>query len=168
MRRMRGLIVAGLALALASGCSGGSQPEASDKPARKAAAAGPAGKDAKLTAKAEDYHYDPTGKRDPFVSFVKSLVREQAGAVASPLERFDLSQLTVSAIVWGTEKPRALVLDPQGKGYIVGEGTPIGKNDGKIVRIGDNTVVVKETYVDFLGKATTKDIEMRVHGGKGG
>ena len=51
---------------------------------------------------------------------------------------------------------------PRGPRYVVQEGTPIGKNSGEVIRIGDTTVLVKETYVDYLGEATTKEIEMRV------
>ena len=70
--------------------------------------------------------------------------------------------LSLVAVVWGTARPRALVTDPSGRGYVVQEGTPIGKNDGQVIRIGDTTMLVRETYVDYLGAATTKEIEMRV------
>jgi type IV pilus assembly protein PilP len=116
----------------------------------------------------EDFRYDPTGKADPFRSFVKAFLAAQESSATSPLEKFDLSQLHVSAIIWGNEDPRALISDPSGKGYIVSEGTSMGKNRGRVVRIDDNLVLVKETYVDFHGKATTKDIEMRLHPIQGG
>jgi type IV pilus assembly protein PilP len=68
----------------------------------------------------------------------------------------------VVAVVWGTQRPRALVTDPSGRGYVVQEGTKVGKNDGQVIRIGDTTMLVRETYVDYLGAATSKEIEMRV------
>ena len=108
------------------------------------------------------YAYDPTNKRDPFRSFVLDQKLRMANHERGPLEQFDLSQLSVVAVVWGTARPRALVTDPSGRGYVVQEGTPIGKNDGEVIRIGDTTVLVKETYVDYLGEATTKEIEMRI------
>jgi hypothetical protein len=79
------------------------------------------------------------------------------------LERFDLSQLIVMGIIWGVDEPRALVRDPTGKGYIVRTGTPIGKNKGRILRIEDNKVVVKETYLDHLDRATTKEVELELY-----
>ena len=116
-----------------------------------------------------EYRYDPTGKPDPFRSFVFALQNPKTGGgSASPLERFDLSQLRLRGVIWGNDQPRALVMDPAGKAYIVAQGTPIGKNEGRIVQITDNGVTVKETYVDFLGKATTKDIELRLHERQGG
>src|SRR5262245_56740355 len=115
------------------------------------------------------YTYDPTGKRDPFRSFVwdrpdKMAMNEEAG----PLGQFDLSQLEVIAVVWSTGNARALVEDPSGESYIVGQGAAIGKNRGHVVSIGDNVVVVKATYVDYLGQDTTKDVEMRMRRSEGG
>jgi type IV pilus assembly protein PilP len=115
------------------------------------------------------YSYDPTGKRDPFRSFVWDRPdKMQAIAEAGPLGQFDLSQLEVVAVVWRTGNARALVEDPSGESYIVGEGAAIGKNRGHVVSIDDNTVVVKETYVDYLGQETTKDVEMRMRRSEGG
>jgi hypothetical protein len=37
-----------------------------------------------------------------------------------------------------------------------------------VISIDDNTVVVKETYVDYLGQETTKDVEMRMRRSEGG
>jgi type IV pilus assembly protein PilP len=115
-----------------------------------------------LVAGGAGYAYDATNKRDPFRSFVLDQAQRMANHERGPLEQFDLSQLSVVAVVWGTARPRALVTDPSGRGYVVQEGTPIGKNDGEVIRIGDTTVLVKETYVDYTGEATTKEIEMRV------
>jgi type IV pilus assembly protein PilP len=115
------------------------------------------------------YSYDPTGKRDPFRSFIWEREDKLAqNADAGPLGQFDLSQLEVVAVVWRTGNARALVEDPSGESYIVGEGAAIGKNRGHVVEIGDNTVVVKETYVDYLGQETTKDVEMRMRSSEGG
>ena len=58
--------------------------------------------------------------------------------------------------------------DPSGESYIIAEGSPIGKNSGHVIAIHDSAVVVKETYVDFLGQETTKDIEMRLRRNEGG
>jgi type IV pilus assembly protein PilP len=114
-----------------------------------------------LVATGKDYEYDATGKRDPFRSFVDEQKLKLAKHERGPLEQFDLNQLTVVAVVWGTERPRALVQDPSGRGYVIQVGTPIGKNDGLVLQIGDNSVLVRETYVDYLGAQTTKEIEMR-------
>jgi type IV pilus assembly protein PilP len=118
---------------------------------------------------ASDYRYDPYGKRDPFRSFIWDRPdRMEQAAEAGPLEQFDLSQLEVVAVVWRTGNARALVQDPSGESYIIGQGASVGKNQGRVLSIDDNSVVVKEIYVDYLGQETTKDIEMRMRRNEGG
>lgn len=115
------------------------------------------------------YSYDSTGKRDPFRSFEwERPDRRNPDELRGPLEKFDLGQLDLVAVVWKTDNAKALVKDPSGQSYIIGNGTKIGKNDGRVMKIGDNSVVVKETYVDHLGQKSTKDIEMRIRGSQGG
>ena len=65
-------------------------------------------------------------------------------------------------MVWETNRPRALVADPSGQVYVVREGDPIGTNEGAVMRIDDNLMLVRETYVDTMGEPTTKETEMRV------
>lgn len=116
-----------------------------------------------------DFVYDPTGKRDPFRNFKwerPDRIRDRQ--VSGPLEQFDLSQLSLVAVVWKTGNARALIQDPSGESYIVAEGARIGKNEGYVTAIDDNMVRVKETYVDFLGRETTKDIELRMRRNEGG
>ncbi len=115
----------------------------------------------------QEYVYDPSGKRDPFRSFILTVDNERKDS-RGPLEQFDLAQLTVVAVVWGTDRPRAVVADPSGRGYIVREGTYMGKNEGRIIEIADNALTVKETYVDYFGETTSKDVTMRVRGEKEG
>jgi Tfp pilus assembly protein PilP len=116
------------------------------------------------------YSYDETGKRDPFRSFLMERAERLAleAQVRGPLEQFDLSQLSLEGVVWQTGNARALVSDPSGETYIIAEGARIGKNDGRVISIEDNMVRVKETYVDYLGRETTKDIEMRMRRNEGG
>jgi type IV pilus assembly protein PilP len=116
----------------------------------------------------QGYTYDPTGKRDPFRSFVLEEAAKRNKGERGPLEQFELGQISLQAVVWGTDKPRALVTDPQGRDYIVKEGTPIGKSSGVVTKIGDNMVVVRETYEDTIGGRTEKDIEMRIRQSQGG
>jgi type IV pilus assembly protein PilP len=115
----------------------------------------------------KEYTYDPTGKRDPFRSFIFTAETQTRNA-RGPLEQFDLAQLKVVAVIWGTDRARAVVADPSGRGYIVREGTYMGKNEGRIIEIADNALVVKESYVDYFGETTTKDVTMRVRVDKEG
>ena len=112
--------------------------------------------------------YDPIGRRDPFRSFILDRLREDDEAIKGPLEEYDLSQLEVAGMVWRGAKRRALVIDPSGQGYVVEEGDKIGKNDGRVLEIGDSTMRVREEYVDFHGEKTTKEIDMRIRQSQGG
>ena len=113
--------------------------------------------------------YDRTDLRDPFRSFEwerKELASETVEG--GPLEQFDVSQLSVIAVVWKTGSARALVEDPGGESYIIAKGTRIGKNDGRVTKIDDNLVVVNESYEDYLGNVTQKDVELRIRRSEGG
>ncbi len=113
-----------------------------------------------------DFVYDVRDRRDPFRSTFWS--RPAKKAPRGPLEQYELGQLSVSAIVWETNRPRALVTDPGGLAYVVREGSRVGKNDGLVIHIGDNLVLVKETYIDFAGEQSTKDVEMKIRRSQGG
>jgi Tfp pilus assembly protein PilP len=142
-----------------------------DDPAPPAAAPDTAVAGGGLTAEGtvtEGYTYQAEGKRDPFRSFVLEHEKELSEHERGPLEQFDLNQLQVVAVVWDTNRPRALIEDPSGRDYIVSQGTAIGKNEGLVIRIDDNTVLVRETYVDYIGEKTQKEIEMRVRSTQGG
>lgn len=115
----------------------------------------------------QDYFYDPRGKRDPFRS-IRFLNADEQEVPAGPLEGFELAQLELSAVIWDHDNPRALILDPGGRSYIVREGASIGKNKGQVIHIGDNLVLVKETYENFAGEQTTKDVELRIRLSQGG
>ena len=112
--------------------------------------------------------YDPLGRRDPFRSFILDRLREDDEAIKGPLEEYDLSQLELAGMVWRGEKRRALVIDPSGQGYVVEEGDKIGKNDGRVLEIGDSVIRVREEYVDFHGEKTMKEIDMRIRQSQGG
>jgi type IV pilus assembly protein PilP len=159
LRILRCVCALGLFAVLAAGC--GSKDKADPNAAKPAAPK--VAKREPEAAVAVAYHYDPTDKVDPFKSYIRREVTLEGDDTSSPLERFDLSQLLVMGIIWGVDEPRALIKDPTGKGYIVRTGTPIGKNKGRILRIEDNKVVVKETYLDHLDRATTKEVELELY-----
>ena len=113
------------------------------------------------------YVYQSDGRRDPFRS-IHFVDDEVPTTGFGPLGDFELGQISVVAVVWDTRRPRAVVTDPGGRAFIVHEGSPIGKNSGRVVHIGDNLLLVKETYVDFEGNQSTKDVEIRIRRSQGG
>ncbi len=107
--------------------------------------------------------YSSAGKRDPFQPLpLRAQVKRRPRENLSPLERYDLGQLQLVGIVWDAKAPRAMVEDAAGLGYVVGVGTSIGPNDGKIKEIKRTEVVIEETYIDFYGARKNRQVSMKL------
>ena len=92
--------------------------------------------------------YDPAGKRDPFKPFIRLVDIPMAGpapVVVPPIQRYPLDQFRISGIVWMSGKPQAMVVDPEGNTYFLGDGDRIGNKDGEIVEVRENGLLVEET-----------------------
>ena len=98
------------------------------------------------------WKYDPTGKPDPFKSFIlaAAIQEETAPKVVrrqlTPLQKMPLSEIEagLKAIIWGQLGSKALVEDATGKGYVVQEGTYVGQHDGIVKKIYQDRIVVEE------------------------
>ena len=123
---------------------------------------------ASLASAAGSYQSAATIGRDPFRSILFEMRRAEEAAPRAPLEQFDLGQIAVLAVIWDAVKPRALIMDPGGRSFVIEEGSRVGKNSGRVVDIGDNVVLVRETYVNYAGERITKDIAMRIRSSQGG
>jgi len=111
------------------------------------------------------YTYDPTGKTDPFRSFIAEQEAMEEKAKRKPktyLETLDLSQLELIAIVVGAKGNYAMVKDSKGTGHVIQKGTAIGTNGGFVERITDKEVVIREEYKDFKGAVRYKDIAKKL------
>jgi len=113
--------------------------------------------------------YNPEGKLDPFAS----LYREKPVAVAvtkettirrplTPLEKVDLSQLKLVAIIRASSGNSALVEEASGKGYIIKKGTYIGTRSGKVGKILPDRIIVEEEVKDFNGKVSVREVEVKL------
>jgi type IV pilus assembly protein PilP len=106
--------------------------------------------------------YNPEGKLDPFEPlFKKEPVSLAVGKKKitrrkplTPLERINLSQLSLVGIIRSPSGNRALVQEATGKGYVVKKGTYIGTNSGKIVQILKDRVIIEEESEDIYGKVS--------------
>lgn len=118
----------------------------------------------KKPAEPQTPRYSPSGRRDPFLPMqlrtkaVSSRPRENL----SPLERYDVGQLKLVAIVWNTKEATAMVEDSAGLGYVIKVGTPIGSNEGKVKAIKPSEVVIEESYTDFYGVSKNRDVSMKL------
>lgn len=121
------------------------------------------------------YRYEARGKVDPFVPFINKVVERLAekkrkkGAL-SPLERVDVTQLKVIGILWEPEnsnQARAMVELPDGKGFILEKGMVVGRNEGKVVKITPDTVIVEEESMNIFGEVEKKEVVLKLHPKKG-
>jgi type IV pilus assembly protein PilP len=111
------------------------------------------------------YTYDPTGKIDPFKSFIAEQEEMEEKAKRRPktyLETLDLSQLELIALIVGAKGNYAMVKDSKGTGHVIQKGTAIGTNGGFVERITDKEVVIREEYKDFKGTVRYKDIAKKL------
>jgi type IV pilus assembly protein PilP len=107
---------------------------------------------------AEEYYYNPAGKRDPFQSFLKTGTPEDNSRDWPPLQRWDLDKYALRGIIWNTQAPRALMLDPEGTGHVVKLGTYVGRNWGKVTSISEGCVVITEEYQTLDGELVVNPV----------
>ena len=107
------------------------------------------------------YIYDPTGKTDPFKSFIaiqEEMEEKKKRKPRTYLETVDLSQLELSVIITSTKGNWAMVRDSKGLGHVIKKGTFIGTNGGIVHEITDKAVIIREEFRDFRGRKKFKDI----------
>jgi Tfp pilus assembly protein PilP len=142
-------------------------------PEAKAPAAQPAEAQAQAQAKKVEpvALYDPRGKRDPFVSFIKVEELRKTGigtALLPPLQRYDLGELKFVGVIWTKKGAMGLVEDAEGKGYSVTVGTRIGRSGGVVSRITGKEILVREAFVGNRGEKIVREsgIQLTTAGGK--
>lgn len=95
----------------------------------------------------KSYYFDATKiKRDPFQP------AEDAGNNRNLLIAFDVTRFQLVAVLTGMGSSKAMIMLPNKETEIIKIGDKIGKNNGKVHRINDSEVVIKESYKDYQGK----------------
>lgn len=115
-----------------------------------------------------DFEYVLENRPDPFIPFIT----EKAAASTvdmneivdtseplSGMQLFEPGQLSLVALLKKERKNMAMVEDFTGKGYILLEGTKIGRR-GMVKNITSNGVVIEETAVTRAGKEIITEIVM--------
>ncbi len=112
-----------------------------------------------------EFQYNPLGKPDPFKPFIElTPVRERVRTTPlTPLQKYDISQLKLVAIISTPEGNVALVEDSTGRGYFVKRGTEIGKNEGKVTNILKDRIIIEELYEDVFGKVKKSEVPIFLH-----
>ncbi len=117
------------------------------------------------------FTYRAAGRRDPFEPLVTKQKKAARVVVKprGPLQKYELSQFRLMAVLVVKGRPMAMVKAPDGKSYPVKIGNEIGRYEGKVVNIetkvtkrdsfgkrieqSPDRIVVKETVRDnFTGK----------------
>ncbi|WP_299978573.1 pilus assembly protein PilP [Desulfobacula sp.] len=118
----------------------------------------------------EKEHYDSQGKIDPFKPLIQDkpeetmpIVDKGPKRILTPLEKIELSQIRLVAVIVMKNKRIAMVEEANGKGYEVGIGTYIGKNRGKVSEIKKSSIVITELVRDFKGKLKEQAQEIKLH-----
>jgi type IV pilus assembly protein PilP len=112
--------------------------------------------------------FDFSGKKDPFKPdiIVKSAPSSTSGDLQKalqaglPIHSFDVSQFRLIGIVTGAKENQAMVVDPNGKGYVLKIGMTIGKNEGRVAAIGATGVDVVEQFKDDSGRVRKENIKI--------
>jgi type IV pilus assembly protein PilP len=120
-----------------------------------------------------DVGYNPEGRVDPFAPLFKEEPTATTTAVQAkkvrerkipmtPLEKVDLSQLQLKAILRTASGNKALVEESSGKGYVITKGTYIGTRSGTVVSILKDRVIIEEENEDALGNVTIQEKELKL------
>ncbi len=95
----------------------------------------------------KSYYFEPSKiKRDPFQPIA------DLGNNKNLLTAFDVTRFQLVAVLTGMGSSRAMIMLPNKETEIVRVGDKLGKNNGKVHRINDSEIVVKEAYKDYQGK----------------
>jgi len=158
-------------LFLMAGCGGGTPPSPPQKvkapsvEKKKVEAAKVAEKKEPEKKEEMEYAYNPVGKPDPFKPFIQlTSAKELSRSIPlTPLQKYEISQLKLVAIITAPEGNVAMVEDATGKGYFLKKGTGIGKNDGKVKKILKDRVIIEEVHEDIFGQKKVNEISLFLH-----
>ena len=116
-----------------------------------------------------DQSYTAISSLDPFAPLIQEKPPaspeprkpEKPRRIITPLEKMTLNQLKLVAVVMGENRKIAMVEEASGKGYEVSIGTYMGKNQGQVVDIQFDRIVVKEMAADANGFMTERFQELK-------
>lgn len=109
--------------------------------------------------------------RDPFESYLTIVATRNKAVLVTQtirksnrepefLENFDLSLLKLVAIFSMSGERVAMVEDSQGKGYVVRRGSYMGKNNGYIEKMTDDTIFLVEQAINPAGDITDRQVTL--------
>ena len=61
-----------------------------------------------------------------------------------PLERFDVDEYKLMGIIWDTDDPRALIMDPNNQSHVIRKNDRIGLYKGYLAEIQEGKIIIAE------------------------
>jgi type IV pilus assembly protein PilP len=165
----------GIFAAAAVGCVGGTSPPAPQS-GKQAAAKPPAPVPPAVAEQKTEgqnpppapYVYNAEGRRDPFQSILVTAESARNLQRLPPLLRTEIGELRLIGIVWGGFGYSAMVQTPDGKGYTIRVGTPVGPNNGSVRKITERYLTIEEKYTDIFGEKKVREVKLDLHPQKEG
>jgi type IV pilus assembly protein PilP len=119
------------------------------------------------------FKYSPEGKQDPFQPFIEtqeeggqgSDMEQQPQRILTPLQRVRPSQLKLVGILWEPQQPAqalAMVELPNGKGYVLRQGTKVGNQQGRVISISPGQVVIQEQTRSITGQEQSQNVVLKL------
>lgn len=115
-----------------------------------------------------EYSYNPQGRRDPFRSILITTEVAKRLDMLPPLQRTEVAEMRVIGIVWGSLGYSAMVQTPDGKGYTIRVGTPVGPNQGVVKKITEHSLIIEEKFTDIFGEEKRREVVLELHPQKEG
>ncbi|MSN26364.1 MAG: pilus assembly protein PilP [Geobacter sp.] len=112
--------------------------------------------------------FDFSNKKDPFKPFVSEKTNrnnsnehiKKTQKDELPIHSFDVGKFKLIGIITGGRENRAMVTDPNGKGYVLKVGMTIGNGNGRITSITSSGVDVIEQFTDDNGRVRKENIKI--------
>lgn len=120
----------------------------------------------KTNKQSSEWEYVFEDRPDPFLPFIQptvattNIAEVEEEVILTGMQLFEPGQLKLVAIMFSPDKKLAMVEDVTGKGYIINEGTLIGRY-GVISQISMNQVNITETR-RVAGKDVVTPVVMRL------
>ena len=116
-----------------------------------------------LSGSSNTFVYKREGRPDPFMPFISEQVVQTEMVFEEEeltgMRQYEPGQLTLVALVFAEDGPLAMVQDSVGMGYVLREGTKIGRS-GIVDLISSNMVIIKESFQTTSGKTRYNTVQM--------
>ena len=116
----------------------------------------------------QPFEYKLENRPDPFVPFITEKAASSnvnmdeivdSGEPLTGMQLFEPGQLTLVALLKKDGENMAMVQDFTGKGYVLTEGTKVGRR-GIVKSFTPQSVIIEETAVTRAGKKTVTEVAM--------